>query len=597
MAVNNFREDEESREALSLDIIKRLFSYLKPYRVQILQVLALMGAVIGVELLNPYFLKLGIDKYIKNNDGRGMLLLGLGMVIVNIVAMFCARQRIRMMTSITNRILVNIRHELYAHIQKLSFSFFDERPIGKILARIIGDVNSLNDLFTNSVTSLIPDLIKITAVVAIMLAMNFRLGLAAFATLPFLVIFMTLVQVVAEKRWELLRKKNSNLNAFAHEDFSGMKVVQSFAAEKITSRTFFDLLRQNRTAFVRAARINDFFWPVVEISWGVGVVVIYWYGLKLIDSGSITVGLLVAFTGYISMFWQPIMNLSNFYNNLITNISGAKRIFEIMDIVPDITDGERAAALPPIAGNVTFENVSFGYEDTRNVLDNVSFHINEGETVALVGATGAGKTTIVNLISRFYDVGAGHVRIDGIDVRDVTIESLRSQMGIMMQDTFLFSGTIRDNIRYGKLDATDEEIIEAAKAVQAHDFIMRLEKGYDTQVNERGSRLSAGQRQLIAFVRALLANPRILILDEATASIDTQTERLLQEGIHRLLQGRTSFVIAHRLSTIQSADRILVIGEGGIQEMGDHGALLEKKGVYYNLFMSQFKFLREEQSA
>jgi len=345
---------------------------------------------------------------------------------------------------------------------------------------------------------------------------------------------------------------------------------------------------------MKAVRINDSFWPMVEMSWGVGTVVVYWYGMRLIEAQDITVGLLVAFTGYVSIFWQPIMNISNFYNTLLTNIAGAERIFEIMDIEPDIKNDAKALTMPKIKGNVSFKNVTFSYDGQNPVLKNVSFDVKAGETIALVGPTGMGKTTIVNLISRFYETQEGTVSIDGYDVKKVTIESLRSQMGVMMQDTFLFSGTIKDNIRYGKLDATDEEIIAAAKAVSAHEFIMKMEKGYDTQVNERGSRLSAGQRQLIAFARALLANPKILILDEATASIDTHTERLIQQGIKSLLKGRTSFVIAHRLSTIQSADRIMVIDNGCIREMGTHEQLLKNKDLYYQLYMAQFKFLEEE---
>jgi len=593
MAVNNFKEDEFSKETVSIQVIKRLFAYLKPYKLPILQVLLLMGVVIAVELFNPYFLKLGIDRFIANKDITGMFLLILVMIILNIASMLCSRVRINKMSAVTNKVLLTIRQELYNHIQTLSFSFFDERPVGKILARIIGDVNSLNDLFTNSVTSLIPEVAKIIAVMIIMISMNFRLALASFAMLPFLAAGMLFIESTSRKRWQSFRKKNSNMNAFTHEDFSGIRVVQSFTAEEDTSRTFLDLVRATRDAFVKAVRINDLFWPIVEMSWGVGTVIVYWYGMKLIGSQTISVGMLVAFTGYASMFWQPIMNISNFYNSLVTNIAGAERIFEIMDIEPEIKDGADAVPMPRIKGNVSFKNVTFGYDENHPVLKNVSFDVKAGETIALVGPTGMGKTTIVNLISRFYEAQEGIVSIDGYDVRKVTIESLRSQMGVMMQDTFLFSGTIKDNIRYGKLDATDEEIITAAKAVKAHDFIIKMEQGYETPVNERGSRLSAGQRQLIAFARALLANPRILILDEATASIDTHTERLIQQGIRNLLAGRTSFVIAHRLSTIQNADRIMVIDNGCIREMGTHEQLLKNKDLYYELYMAQFRFLEE----
>lgn len=595
MPINNFREDEDLKESLNLTLIRRLLSYLKPYGGAVARTLLLMAVAIAVELANPYLLKIGIDKFIKAGDSRGLIILGLVMILMNAVAMVCSRFRITIMGRVSNSILLTIRQQLYSHIQKLSFSFFDNRPAGKILARIIGDVNSLNDLFTNSVTSLVPELVKITLVAVIMLTMNFRLGLVALAALPFLIIVMFMISTVSRKRWQVHRKKNSNMNAFTHEDFSGIRVVQSFAAEKETSGIFLKLLDEWRRAFVRAVMMNDMFWPTVDLSWGVGTILVFWTGASLIQTGSITPGLLVAFSGYVSMFWQPIMNISNFYNQLVTNMSGAERIFEILDIEPDIRDRTEARTMPRIKGDVSFRNVTFGYDEGQKVLSNVSFDVKAGQTIALVGSTGAGKTTIVNLISRFYEVTSGNVLIDGINVNNVTLESLRGQVGLMPQDTFLFSTTIKENIRYGKLDATDEEVIAAAKAVSAHDFIMKLEKGYDTDVNERGTRLSAGQRQLIAFARTLLANPRILILDEATASIDTHTERLVQQGIRKLLAGRTSFVIAHRLSTIRNADRIMVVEDGDIVESGTHEELIRLRGQYYNLYTSQFKFLNDEE--
>ncbi|WP_427338258.1 ABC transporter ATP-binding protein [Caloranaerobacter sp. DY30410] len=591
MAKNTVRQDEKLNEIVKRDIIKRLYSYLKPYKFEVFQVLVLMGVVIGVNLINPYFFRLGIDKYIADKDIKGLFLLGGLMILINIVSMICSRWRIKKMSRITNNILVTIRHQLYKHIQKLSFEFFDNRPNGKIIARIIGDVNSLNNLFTSSVTNLIPDLVTLIAVVVIMISMNLKLALVSLVTLPFLLVSMFLIEVTCRKRWQLFRKKNSNMKGYIHENFSGIRVIQSFAAQDKTSRGFNEILTELNAAFVKAVRISDLFWPLVEISWGIGSVIVFWYGVKLLNTGEISVGLLVAFTSYISMFWRPIMNLSNFYNNLITNMAAAERIFEIMDIKPDIEDKKDAKPMPKIKGNVEFKHVNFSYDDNEVVLKDINFSVKAGETIALVGPTGAGKTTIVNLIARFYDVDSGEVLIDGYNVSDVKLETLRSQMGIMLQDTFLFSGTIKENIRYGKLDATDEEIIKAAKAAYAHDFIMKLPNGYDTDINERGTRLSVGQRQLIAFARALLADPRILILDEATSSIDTHTERLVQKGIERLLKGRTSFVIAHRLSTIQNADRIFVIDDGKIKEMGNHDELMKMKGIYYNLFMSQFKFL------
>lgn len=593
MARNTVKQDEDLKRRSNFEIIKRLLAYLKEYKMKVLVVILLMIYVMVCNILNPYLLKIAIDDYIGAKNINGLMKIGVFMTLLNLLAMFASRKRIRLMSSVTNNILLKIRQELYSHIQKLSFSFFDNRPAGKILARVIGDVNSLQDLFTNSVTSFIPELLTLICVAVVMFSMNFKLAIAAISILPLLAASMFTIEVVSRRRWQAYRQKRSNTNAYTHEDFSGIKVIQSFTAEKRTSKSFLKLVKEMMDAFVSAVRLNDLFWPIVEISSGIGTIIVFWYSVKLYGAGRVTVGTIVAFIGYIGMFWRPIFNISNFYNTLITNFAAAERIFEILDIPPDIVSIHDAVKMPRIKGSVEFKNVTFGYEDGTVVLDNVNFKVKPGETIALVGPTGAGKTTIVNLISRFYDAQKGEVLIDGKNVKDVEIESLRSQMGIMLQDTFLFSTTIMENIRYGKLDATDEEVIAAAKAVNVHEFIMKLENGYNTVVNERGSRLSVGQRQLISFARALLANPRILILDEATSNIDTFTERLVQKGIKKLLFGRTSFVIAHRLSTIRDADRIMVIDGGRIVEEGTHEELINLRGAYYNLYMSQYKFLNE----
>lgn len=594
MAKNTVKQDEELRNHSNGEIILRLFKYLQPYKLKVVIIMILLIFVMACGLLNPYLLKIAIDKYIAQSDLNGLIVIGIGMLVYNFISMLASRLRMNMMASITNRILLTIRQELYTHIQKLSFAFFDSRPVGKILARVVGDVNSLQQLFTNSITNFIPEVLSLICVGVIMFSMNARLALATIAILPLLMVGIFLIQTISRKRWQSFRQKRSNMNAYTHEDFSGIRVVQSFAGEDRTSKTFVGLVTQMNDAFVHAVRLNDMFGPLVNISWGLGTCIVYYASVKLmqVDSG-VTIGTIVAFGSYIGMFWRPIMKITNFYNTLITNFAAAERIFDIMDVEPDIVNIHDAVPMPRIKGQVEFKNITFGYEDGTTVLDNVSFKIAPGETIALVGPTGAGKTTIVNLISRFYNTDVGQILIDGKNIAEVELESLRSQMGIMLQDTFLFSTTIKENIRYGKLDATDEEVIEAAKAVNAHEFIMKLEKGYDTEVNERGSRLSVGERQLISFARALLANPRILILDEATSNIDTFTERMVQRGIKKLLYGRTSFVIAHRLSTIRDADRIMVIDDGRIAECGDHNQLMKLKGHYYNLYMSQYKFLNE----
>jgi len=592
MARNMVKQDEDLRRMSNFVILKRLFKYLKKHKFRVFLVIMLLIFEMIVSLINPVLMKTAIDKNIRNGDIKGLLIIGLLMVSLNFMAMMASKVRIVKMASVTNDILVTIRHELYSHIQKLSFSFFDSRPVGKILARVIGDVNSLQDLFNNSVTNFIPQILTVVCVGAMMFYLNHKLALASMTLLPLLVIGLFSIETLSRRRWQNFRRKRSTFNAYTHEDFSGIKVVQEFANEEKTSSIFFKLVKDMMGSFVHAVKLNDLFWPMVDASYGLGAVILYYFSAKLIGSG-LTIGTIIAFTMYIGMFWRPILDISNFYNSLVMSFASAERIFEIMDIEPDIVDIKNAIKMPKIKGMVEFKNVTFSYDDGNVVLDNVSFKVNPGEIVALVGPTGAGKTTIVNLISRFYDPSKGAVLIDGKDIKHVELESLRSQMGIMLQDTFLFSATIKENIRYGKLDATDEEIIAAAKAVNAHDFIMKMEKGYDTEVNERGSRLSVGQRQLISFARALLANPRILILDEATSNIDTQTERLVQRGIKRLLTGRTSFVIAHRLSTIRDADRIMVVDGGKIVEVGTHDELMNLRGLYYDLYMSQYRFLSE----
>ena len=497
------------------------------------------------------------------------------------------KTRMYVMAKVCNSILVTIRQELYTHIQTLDFNFFDSRPTGKILARIIGDINSLKDVLNNFVTTLIPDFVTVAAVAAIMFVKNPVLAAAALCSLPLMALMLSLIQPSSHQRWQIFRKKASNLNAFVHEDMSGIRIIQSFTAERETEDTFRELVGEHRSAFIRAVRINDSLGSAIDLCWGFGVVALYFTGIYILGTDKVSIGTFIAFGTYIGMFWHPIMNLSNFYNQIITNIAAAERVFEIMDTEAEITDEDGVIQMPPVKGQVSFRHVGFSYDTDTKVLEDVSFDIKPGETIALVGPTGAGKTTIVNLISRFYDVQEGTVCVDGHDVKKVSIESLRRQMGIMTQDNFLFSGTIKDNIWYGKLDATDEEIIAAAKAVHAHEFITKLEKGYDTELSERGGGLSNGQRQLLAFARTMVSDPAILILDEATSSIDTNTELLVQEGIEALLEGRTSFVIAHRLSTIQKADRIFVIDNGGIAEEGTAHELISKKGAYYRLHMAQ----------
>jgi len=589
MAVNSFRKDEESSNTKKSATLLRLFRYLLAYKRTIILVLFIMAGSITISLINPILMGRAVDVYVANNDIPGLLRLGVIALVLNLCLIVLIKLRMYLMSKISNHVLLTIRQELYTHMQKLSFSFFDKLPTGKILSRVIGDVNSLKNVLSNSVTTLIPDFITIVMVVVIMLSINYQLALASFISLPLLMGGLWYIETHSHKRWLLYRKKASNLNAYVHENISGIRVIQSFHAEDEALNTFDELQHENAHSFLSAVLLNDLFGPLVDICWALSFIALYLTGIKIIGLDKIRVGTLIEFTTYTKMFWHPISSLSSFYNQLITNISGAERIFEVMDTQPDIADASDVIELPEIQGELDFSNVSFSYDDTSKVLDHISFHVKPGETIALVGPTGAGKTTIVNLISRFYDIQSGTITVDGYDLTKVSIESLRQQMGVMTQDNFLFSGTIKDNIRYGKLDATDEEIIAAAKTVNAHEFIMKMENGYDTELKERGSGLSVGQKQLLAFARTMVSIPKILILDEATSSIDTHTELLVQKGIESLLKGRTSFVIAHRLSTIQKADRIFVINNGKIAESGSPEELLAHKGFYYDLYMAQFK--------
>ena len=593
MEKNTTRQDEQFTLHGKGYLLKRLFAYMIPFKKEVLLVLVLMIFVMVVGLINPYFIRQAIDVYIAREDIPSLVIVTIVVLLLNILSAYASKVRIFKMGIVSNKIVLKLRENLFEHIQKLSFSFFDSRPVGKILARVVGDVNALQKLFANSVTSFLPQIFQLLLVTLLMFTLNLKLALATMAVMPVLGLLLFLIEIKSRPLWQEMRGKRSNLNAFTHESFSGIKILQGFSQEESSREIHNEMVKEMSGAFMKAVTLNDLFWPLVETSWGLGAIVVYFVGVNLVVGNEVSLGTLIAFTMYASMFWRPVMNITNFYNTLITNFSAAERIFEVLDINPEIENIENSTTMPTIKGDVTFEKVTFSYEDGVEVLKDVSFRIRQGESIALVGETGAGKTTIVNLISRFYDPDSGSILVDGTNVRDVTLESLRSQMGIMLQDTFLFSASIKDNIRYGKLDATDEEIVDAARAVNAHEFISALENGYDTEVKERGSRLSVGQRQLISFARALLANPRILILDEATSNIDTQTEKLVQEGIKALLKNRTSFVIAHRLSTIRDCDRIMVVNDGIISETGTHSELLVRKGIYYNLYMSQYRFINE----
>lgn len=599
MARNKYDVDEILEDKFDVNQLKRLAGYLKPHRKQMTVVLFLMLSASALGMLIPRFVMQVMDVCIPAGDKKGIwVYAGLTMAIA-LYTCVSLRIKIMLMTRVGQDVIHDLRYDIFYHLQELPFSYYDERPHGKIQVRVVNYVNNLSDLLSNGIINTVTDLCNLFFILFFMLSINVRLTLICLCGLPVLSVLVIFIKKRQRRAWQIQSNKQSNLNAYIAESINGIRVTQAFVREEENSGIFNRLSDGYRQSWMKAVRFNFLMGPSVDIISTVTTAFIYVLGISWMDhAGSgITIGVLVAFTAYISRFWQPINTLASFYNSLLTAISYLERIFETIDHPVLVKDKEGAKEMPPIYGKVEFKDVTFSYEDNIEILKKINFYAEKGQTVAIVGPTGAGKTTIVNLISRFYNVDSGEILIDGINIEDVTIHSLRSQMGVMMQDSFIFSGTIMDNIRYGNKTVTDEEVIEAAKTVCAHDFIMEMENGYYTEVNERGSRLSAGQRQLISFARALLADPKILILDEATSSIDTETEILLQEGLNRLLVGRTSFIIAHRLSTIKNADFIMYVDKGGIREKGSHEELLAKKGEYYHLYMSQYDFLKKPQDA
>lgn len=591
MARNKFDVDEELESPFSFAHLKRLFGYLKPYKKTIIFTVIIMLISSVANLIGPYLIERAIDVNIPAKDIGGLGVLAAIYLLSLVITGVSLKYKIRLMTEIGQSVILNIRKDLFTHLQKLSFAFYDSRPHGKILVRVVNYVNSLSDLLSNGLINLITDLFSLFVILGFMFSINVKLTLLSMVGFPILAVVIFFIKNAQRKAWRILSNKQSNMNAYIHESINGIKVTQAFSREDENKRIFRDVSESYRTSWMKAVKIQFLLWPSIENLSTLTISFIYIMGISMINHG-VTVGDLIAFVGYIGMFWTPLTNIGNFYNAIINATAYLERIFEMIDEKPTIIDDPHAAELPEISGKVEFKNVVFGYEGDEKVLDDINFSVNPGETIALVGATGSGKTTIVSLISRFYNINSGKIEIDGIDIKTATIPSLRKQMGVMLQDPFIFSGTILDNIRYGRLDATDEEVMVAAKAVQADPFISRLKDGYRTEVNERGSRLSTGQRQLISFARALLADPKILILDEATSSIDTETELALQKGLEALLVGRTSFIIAHRLSTIQNATRILVIDKGRIIEEGTHDELMRKKSYYWKLHLSQHQSIQ-----
>ncbi len=589
MARNTYKEDEQLETPFNVKHLLRSWVYVKKYYKKMLVALSLsaLGAVAG--LFAPLFTQKALDEAIPAGDKTMLLILAGLLVACTALSVLFTTFRSKIMTRVGQNIIYDIRKDLFAHLQQLSFKYYDNRPHGKILVRVVNYVNSVSDMLSNSLINLILEIFNLIFIIIFMFIVDVKLSLVVLAGVPLLAAFLLWIKNRQRKAWQQVSNKNSNLNAYLQENIVGARVTQIFAREEENAEIFAELSGRCKKAWMKAVSYSNLIWPGID---NISVLIracIYIFGLIIFVNGNYTAGTIIAISSYAARFWQPIMNLGNIFNNFLNNIAYLERIFETLDEEVDIKDAPDATELPPIKGKIEFENVTFAYEEGHDILKNFSFTANPGESIALVGPTGAGKSTIVNLISRFYDVTKGRVLIDGHDISKVTLESLRSQMGIMLQDSFIFSGTIEDNIRYGKLDATLDEIKEASKVVCADPFIEKMSDGYQTEVKERGSVLSQGQKQLVSFARTLLSNPAILILDEATSSIDVQTERALQQGLNNMLVGRTSFIIAHRLSTIKNCDKILYIADGGIQECGTHEELLAKKGAYYKLYTSQME--------
>lgn len=587
MARNRYDVDEVLETPFDFAHLKRSFVYIKKYKGKMITALMLsvFAAISG--LLGPLITQYALDNTIPQKNMGQLVLLTLAFVGTIAVSITFSTIRSRIMTVVGQDIIFDIRTDLFKHLQELPFEYYDNRPHGKILIRVVNYVNSVSDMLSNGIINVILECLNMLFIMIFMFFVNVKLSLVVLSGLPIFAVIMMMIKKRQRKEWQDVSNKSSNLNAYLQENITGARVTQIFTREEENAQIFDRLSEKYRKSWINAVKYSNLVWPATDNVSTLVRAAIFVVGLLVLTPAAVSLGTIVAMTSYASSFWQPIMNLSNIFNNFINNIAYLERIFETLDEPATIADKPNAQDIGDITGEVKFDDVTFSYEQGKTVLEHISFDVKPGESVALVGPTGAGKSTVVSLLSRFYDLDSGKITIDGKDISQATLHSLRSQMGIMLQDSFIFSGTIYDNIRYGRLDATEEEIREAAKIVCADEFISEMKDGYMTEVNERGSKLSGGQKQLISFARTLLSDPKILVLDEATSSIDARTEKLLQQGLQRLLVGRTSFIIAHRLSTIKNCDKIMYIDNKGIAECGTHDQLIAKKGEYYKLYTAQ----------
>jgi ABC-type multidrug transport system fused ATPase/permease subunit len=586
--------DEDLSGRFDWRLVGRFGPYIARYQAATFASIILMLIYNAANLANPYLIGVAIDRYIHNNDLRGLAWIGIILLVVNIVMWQAQYWQVRTMSWAGQQVLYHLSSDMFVHLQKLSLSFYDRTQIGRVMSRLQSDIDVLESMLSSGLLSILSSLVSLVGIVAAMLTMDVWLALLSFTVLPVMIVIAVFWQRYAQRSFRLTRAAISRVNSTLQENISGMRVIQSMAREDRNRAEFDELNAYNRDTNQEASRVAALVLPLVEVVAAVAIALVIIFGGVQVAQGQLMIGVLVAFTLYINRFFDPIRDLSQQYTQLQRAGVAAERIFQILDVPVEIQDKAGALTLPQIRGNVEFRNVVFGYNPNHPVLHGLNLRIEAGQTIAIVGPTGAGKSTIVGLLSRFYDVQHGAVLVDGYDVRGVTQCSLRSQIGVVLQEPFLFTGTIRENIRYGRLDASDDEVVSAAQAVGAHDLILNLPDGYATPIRERGRNLSVGQRQLISFARALLADPRILILDEATANIDTVTELMVQQGLQRLLHQRTALVIAHRLSTIKGADRIVVLRAGRIAEEGTHEELLRSGGVYSNLYAMGFRHSRGE---
>ncbi|HEX3037520.1 MAG TPA: ABC transporter ATP-binding protein [Oscillospiraceae bacterium] len=587
MARNRFDVDEDLETPFNIENLKNCMVYIGRYKWSMIAALLLsaIGSIVG--LTGPMLIQKAMDVAIPHKDMQYLIQLCVLLAVTILVNIGFNSIRTVIVARVGQNIVHDIRKDLFDHLQTLPFSYYDNRPQGKILVRVVHYVNSVSDALSNGILNFFIEIINIIFIIIFMFQVSVPLAGITVAGLPIVCAFLWIIKPMQRRAWQAVNNKNSNVNAFAQESIEGAKVTQAFVRQEANLDIFNELMEKRRKTWMSAIYISNTVWFTPEVVSQIMLSLVYIAGAYWMNP-MVSFGVLLAMGTYASRFWQPIINLANIYNSFVNAVSYLERIFETMNEPAIIEDAPNATEMPSIVGDVRFDHVSFGYEPGQHILKDVSFEAKPGESIAIVGPTGAGKTTIVNLISRFYNIEEGKVWIDGNNVMDVTLHSLRSQMGIMLQDSFIFSGTIADNIRYGKLDATDAEVIHAAKLLHADEFISKMKHGYETEVKERGGGLSQGQKQLLAFTRTLLADPQILVLDEATSSIDTATEQLVQQGIDTLLKGRTSFIIAHRLSTIKSCSRIMYIDDGRIVESGTHSELMQQKGCYYNLYMAQY---------